>query len=120
MSDSSDRLILVLRALADPTRLAMVEGLRQCGSPVALHPDGQAARVNGATVGEMCCRITGSKTVTPTLSHHLRILREAGVVETRRQGRHLVCTLVSESLTPLSDWLKSHDQDPSFPQCPRC
>lgn len=120
MAEPETPLTILLRALADPTRLAMVNCLRECGSAVALQPDGSVSTVDGATVGALCCRITGSKTVTPTLSHHLRILREAGIVRTHRRGRHLVCTLVPESLAPLSDWLNSHDQDPSLPQCPRC
>jgi ArsR family transcriptional regulator len=55
-------------ALADPTRLAIVRQL--------------------ASVGEVCaCDFTGCCGVgQPTVSHHLRVLREAGMIEGERRG----------------------------------
>ncbi len=59
----------LLHALADPTRLQMV-------SLLAEHP------------GEVCvCDITASFDLDQsTISHHLRLLREAGVIECVRHG----------------------------------
>lgn len=37
----------------------------------------------------------------PTISHHLRILREAGVVRTSRKGTWVFYELRREALTPL-------------------
>jgi ArsR family transcriptional regulator, arsenate/arsenite/antimonite-responsive transcriptional repressor len=57
-----------LKALADPTRIGIVNCLAR--SP------------------EVCvCNLTESFGLSqPTISHHLRILREAGLVEAERRG----------------------------------
>lgn len=59
-----------LRALADPVRLRIV-------SMVATSPAGQVG------AGEIAdgCAVTG-----PTVSHHLRVLRDAGVLTSQRRG----------------------------------
>jgi DNA-binding transcriptional ArsR family regulator len=60
--------VRLLQALADPTRLAIVREL--------------------AGAAEMCaCDLTSCCDVRqPTVSHHLKVLREAGVVESERRG----------------------------------
>lgn len=57
-----------LKALADPTRVGIVNRL--------------------AGVEELCvCDLTAAFGLSqPTISHHLRLLREAGLVESRRRG----------------------------------
>jgi len=57
----------VLYALGDPTRLAIVRKLAENGS---------------LSCGDVC-----EQTPRSTLTHHLRILREAGVVHTTKQGQ---------------------------------
>lgn len=61
----------VLKALADPSRLRIL------------------AMVSGAESGEACiCDLTEPLGLSqPTVSHHMRILREAGVVESERRGK---------------------------------
>lgn len=58
----------LFRALADETRLAILKQLRE--------------------QGEVCaCRFTACCEVAqPTVSHHLKVLREAGLVETEKRG----------------------------------
>ncbi len=70
-------------ALAEPTRLAILEVLSQ---------------------GEHCvCRIQEALGDIPAnlLSHHLRVLREAGLVRARRQGRWVLYALEEENLEAL-------------------
>ena len=57
-----------LKALADPTRIGIVNRLAGCD--------------------ECCvCDLTEAFELSqPTISHHLRILREAGLVESERRG----------------------------------
>ena len=57
-----------LKALADPTRIGIVNCL--------------------ANAGECCvCDLTeGFALSQPTISHHLKILREAGLIEVERRG----------------------------------
>ena len=60
--------VKLLQALADPTRLAIVQQLTRDG--------------------EVCaCDFTACCTVSqPTVSHHLKVLREAGVISCERRG----------------------------------
>lgn len=57
----------VLYALGDATRLAIVRKLAEKGT---------------LSCGDVCC-----DTPRSTLTHHLRILRESGVVHTTKQGQ---------------------------------
>ena len=79
----------LLHALADPTRLQMI-------SLLAEHP------------GEVCvCDITASFDLDQsTISHHLRLLREAGVIECVRHGVWVYYFLRAGSLEPVKHLLK--------------
>jgi ArsR family transcriptional regulator, arsenate/arsenite/antimonite-responsive transcriptional repressor len=70
--------VQLLSALADPTRLSIV---RQLGSG-----------------GEVCaCDFTECCTVSqPTISHHLKVLREAGIVTSKRQGTNIFYALAPD------------------------
>lgn len=60
----------LLKAIADPVRLRLI-------SLIASHKNGEAC----------VCDLSGAFDLTrPTISHHLRVLREAGVVGAQRLG----------------------------------
>jgi DNA-binding transcriptional ArsR family regulator len=63
------------RALGDETRLRII---------------GLLAEIGPMPVRELSARVVLSQ---PLISWHLRILRLAGVIETRRQGRETICHL---------------------------
>jgi ArsR family transcriptional regulator len=71
------------RALADPTRVALVN------------------RLSGAD--ELCvCDLTAAFDLSqPTISHHLKILRGAGLVESSRRGTWAYYRLVPEAVEAL-------------------
>jgi len=73
-------------ALADPTRLAIVSRLSQ----------------GEATMGELAAphRIT-----LPAMTKHVGVLVNAGMVERRKIGRTVVCSLRPESLSEVQAWL---------------
>lgn len=73
--DTKETDVRLLSALADPVRLSFVRQL--AGN------DGICACDFGA-----CCDVS-----QPTVSHHLRVLREAGVVVTERQSTNIVYSL---------------------------
>jgi ArsR family transcriptional regulator, arsenate/arsenite/antimonite-responsive transcriptional repressor len=76
-------LALRFKALADPTRIAIVNRL--------------------AGAGEVCvCALEDLGLSQPTISHHLRILREAGLVDVSRRGTFAYYKLVPESIDSLS------------------
>ena len=68
----ADPEIQLLQAVADPVRLSIVRQL-------------------GASRDAVCaCDFTECCTVSqPTVSHHLKVLRDAGVVTTRREGTYI-------------------------------
>jgi ArsR family transcriptional regulator len=73
---SPDPDVQLLQAIADPVRLAILRQL-------------------SAAPGSVCaCDFTACCDVTqPTISHHLRVLREAGVVSTERRGTFIYYAL---------------------------
>jgi ArsR family transcriptional regulator len=76
-------LALRFKALAEPTRIAIVNRL--------------------AGAGEVCvCAFEDLGLSQPTISHHLRILREAGLVDVSRRGTWAFYKLVPESVESLS------------------
>jgi ArsR family transcriptional regulator len=83
--DAAIEMAPVLGALADPVRLRIV-------SMLAAAPDGAACG---------CDLETPLNLSQPTVSHHLKILREAGIVEGNRQGRWVYYRVVPERLDEL-------------------
>ncbi|MDN3352044.1 metalloregulator ArsR/SmtB family transcription factor [Actinomadura sp. DC4] len=75
----------VFRAVADPTRRAVLEVLTQAGE---------------LTVTELAGRLDVG---LPMLSRHLAVLREAGLVSERRAGRHRVYGVRPAPLRELFD-----------------
>ncbi|MBA3338963.1 MAG: helix-turn-helix transcriptional regulator [Geodermatophilaceae bacterium] len=56
-----------------------------------------------ATVGELARPFAMS---LPAVSKHVCVLERAGLLTRRRQGRHQVCRLEPDALTPAADWLE--------------
>lgn len=81
---STDPDVRLLAALADPTRLAIV---RQLGQDVE----------TCACDFTSCCDVE-----QPTVSHHLRVLREAGIVTSERRGQRIYYSLASETAERLA------------------
>ena len=77
---------LLFRSLADPTRRAIFERLCRDGE---------------LTVGALTAR---SKVSQPAISKHLGILREAGLVRDRHEGRQTHYSAHRAALAPLLDW----------------
>jgi len=57
--------------------------------------------------GDLAERFTMAR---PSLSEHLRVLREAGLVTERRQGRNRVYTLDAAPLEEVSTWLTPYER----------
>jgi ArsR family transcriptional regulator len=81
--DAAADLAATFKALADPTRVAIVNRL--------------------STAGEVCvCDLTAAfELAQPTISHHLRVLRSAGLVEVERRGTWAYYRLVPEAIAAL-------------------
>lgn len=71
-----------LSCLADPTRLRLFDLVRRAGA-----------------TGICSCDLTEPLDRSqPTVSHHLKVLREAGLVTSRREGTWVWYSVVEESL----------------------
>jgi ArsR family transcriptional regulator, arsenate/arsenite/antimonite-responsive transcriptional repressor len=80
---AAEALATRFKALADPTRVAIVNRL--------------------AGTDEVCvCELVDDFELSqPTISHHLRLLREAGLVESERRGTWAYYRLVPEAIDGL-------------------
>jgi ArsR family transcriptional regulator len=74
------------------------------GGPVRLRLLSLIAARGG---GEVCvCDLTEAFTVTgPTISHHLRVLREAGLIDSERRGTWVYYWVIPNALGALSQLL---------------
>ncbi|MDQ6682613.1 MAG: metalloregulator ArsR/SmtB family transcription factor [Chloroflexota bacterium] len=71
--------VRLLQALADPVRLSVVRQLAAQGRPIC------------ACDFVECCTVS-----QPTISHHLRVLREAGVIHGDRRGSFIFYALADD------------------------
>ena len=55
------------------------------------------------TVGDI---VVDLKMEQPSVSKHLRVLRDVGLVRVRRDGRHLFYRTNAEGIRPLHEWTK--------------
>ena len=88
----------IFRALADPTRRRILSLLR-------------GGRL---TVGEIAGNFHTSR---PAISRHLRVLRSAGLIVTRRKGTARMCDLNARPLRDVDAWL--HDYEAFWSQTMR-
>lgn len=81
---AAEQLATRFRALGDPTRVAIVNRLAQAE--------------------ETCvCDLTAAFALSqPTISHHLRVLRDAGLVESSRRGTWAYYRVVPGALRALA------------------
>ena len=82
-AEDANALAEKFKALADPARVAIVNRL--------------------AAADEVCvCDLNAALELSqPTVSHHLRVLREAGLVESSRRGTWAFYRLVPEAIEQL-------------------
>src|SRR5688500_2245940 len=85
---AAEQMATVAKALGDPIRLQLVDVLRQ-------------------HAGEVCvCELTPLFEVgQPTVSHHLKVLRDAGIVDSERSGLWAYYYVLPEALEELGGWL---------------
>ena len=99
--NKSDGLISkMLKALGNPNRLSIFKRLATCCPP------GTACNVQDATtcVGEVGRKLN----IAPsTLSHHLKELHHAGLIDMERQGKQVQCSVKPEALRVLSGFFQT-------------
>ncbi len=71
---------------------------------MAVGQDGEVRPVDGPTVGEVCCQVTGAEKITSTLSFHLKELRESGLITMEKRGKHMICGVNRDALARLAEY----------------
>src|SRR5690349_6178303 len=92
---------MVTEALTEDAAADLARGFKALGDPVRL----RLLSLIAARAGdEVCvCELTDAFTLTgPTISHHLRVLREAGLVGSERRGTWVYYRVVPARLAALS------------------
>ncbi|AXE37458.1 ArsR/SmtB family transcription factor [Acidipropionibacterium virtanenii] len=98
-----EELAAALKALADPTRLQLLR-------LIAAHPGASAC----------ICDLTGPLGVSqPTVSHHMKILAEAGLVTRRQEGRWAHYRMSADAVRRLGERLLSL-AEPAVPVAEHC
>lgn len=91
---AAERLAGVLKALAEPTRLRLV-------SLIAAHQDGEAC----------VCDLTDPVALSqPTVSHHLKVLVDAGLLEREQRGKWAYYRIITDALDALAGLLTRTSQ----------
>jgi len=84
----AERMATVAKALGDPVRLTLLDVLRKHAGKVCV-----------------CELVPLFDLSQPTLSHHLKVLRAAGLVDSERQGLWAYYYVIPERLQELTTWL---------------
>lgn len=78
-------------AVAEPRRREILEYLAAAELPV----------------GDLVVRMRMEQ---PSVSKHLKVLREVGLVRVRREGRHMMYTTNGDAIRPLYEWTKTFER----------
>src|SRR3954466_8130670 len=85
----AERMALIAKALGDPVRLQLVDVLRKHAGKVCV-----------------CELVPLFDLSQPTVSHHLKVLRDAGIVGSERQGLWAYYYVIPDTMKELSAWLR--------------
>ena len=86
--EQAERMAAIAKALADPVRLQLVDVLRKHAGKVCV-----------------CELVPLFDLSQPTISHHLKVLRQAGIVDSERQGLWAYYFVQPDALGVLAGWL---------------
>src|SRR5919106_6842442 len=87
--DQALRMAAIAKALGDPVRLQLVDVLRKHAGKVCV-----------------CELIPLFDVGQPTISHHLKVLRDAGIVDSERRGLWAYYYVAPESMGEIEAWLQ--------------
>jgi ArsR family transcriptional regulator len=85
--DRAERMAAIAKALGDPVRLQLVDVLRKHAGKVCV-----------------CELVPLFDLSQPTVSHHLKVLRDAGIVGSERRGLWAYYYVIPDALEELSAW----------------
>jgi ArsR family transcriptional regulator len=86
--EQAERMAAIAKALADPVRLQLVDVLRRHAGKVCV-----------------CELVPLFDLSQPTVSHHLKVLRDAGLVDSERRGLWAYYYVIPDALEEFAAWL---------------
>jgi ArsR family transcriptional regulator len=86
--EQAEQMAAIAKALADPVRLQLVDVLRKHAGKVCV-----------------CELVPLFDLSQPTVSHHLKVLRDAGLVDSERRGLWAYYYVIPDALEGLAAWL---------------
>jgi ArsR family transcriptional regulator, arsenate/arsenite/antimonite-responsive transcriptional repressor len=86
--DTADRMAVVAKALGDPIRLQLIDVLRKHAGKVCV-----------------CELIPLFDVGQSTVSHHLKVLRQAGLVDSERRGLWAYYYVLPDALAEFATWV---------------
>ena len=95
-----ERYAEVFKALSNPHRLRIFRRLATCCRPgtIWLEPSS-----GGTTVGELGREL---EIAPSTVSHHIKELRTAGLIRTRREGKNIACWVDPQIVAELKQFFQ--------------
>ncbi len=91
----TDTIASAFKAMSHPVRIRILDLLSRHASPMCV------------------CHIEARFTLSqPTISHHLRLLRKAGLVDSERRGTWIYYSVRREGVEPLNSFVQSIICDP--------
>jgi ArsR family transcriptional regulator len=91
-TEKVERFAVAFQALANPNRLRIFADLMRC---CGVRQSWQGEEGACPCVGDL----SGGLSIAPsTVSHHIKELQRAGLIRTRRRGRHIECWIDPEIL----------------------
>jgi ArsR family transcriptional regulator, arsenate/arsenite/antimonite-responsive transcriptional repressor len=86
--ERAQRIAAIAKALGDPVRVQLVDVLRKAAGKVCV-----------------CELVPLFDLSQPTVSHHLKVLREAGIVDSERRGLWAYYYVLPDAMEELDAWL---------------
>lgn len=93
-------LAIAFKALSNPHRLELFNRLMNCCEPGTRCATDEVVLFNVGALGE------GLDIAPSTLSHHLKELHRAGLIQMQRNGKHVECWLEPDVLSELGCFFK--------------
>lgn len=103
-----DRYAGIFKALSSPHRLHIFTMLAGCCEPGTRCSTDE---VMNYCVGDLSSQLS---IASSTLSHHLKELHRAGLIEMQRQGKQIFCSINPSTLAEVSALFVSASQTPTY------